>query len=79
MDLCFSLALQVPADELVPGDLVLLEEGDQAPADARILETISLASEEAILTGESVAISKVRSHLKFFLFFSNKKYTQGAV
>lgn len=60
----------MPADELVPGDLVQLEEGDQAPADARILETISLASEEAILTGESVAISKVRTQPLVFLWTS---------
>lgn len=43
---------------LVPGDVILLEAGDAVPADARILECISIKVEEAALTGESVAVSK---------------------
>ena len=49
---------EVDATELVPGDVVLLETGDKIPADARLVESISLATEEASLTGESVPISK---------------------
>lgn len=46
------------ADELVPGDIVLLESGDRVPADLRLLEANNLTSDEAFLTGESVAAEK---------------------
>ncbi len=46
------------ADELVPGDVVLLKTGDIMPADARIVETDGLQVDEAILTGESTAVNK---------------------
>ncbi len=49
---------KVPAPELVPGDLLLLEAGDQIPADARIIESHSLKAQEAALTGESEALEK---------------------
>ena len=46
------------SDELVPGDIILLEAGDAIPADGRILESASLKIEEAALTGESVPVNK---------------------
>ncbi|HEU4522382.1 MAG TPA: cation-translocating P-type ATPase, partial [Thermoanaerobaculia bacterium] len=49
---------RVPAAELVPGDIVLLEEGDTIPADARVLESTALQTAEAALTGESLPVSK---------------------
>ncbi len=49
---------QLPARELVPGDIVLLPAGDRVPADLRLLEAINLKTEEAILTGESHAVTK---------------------
>ena len=49
---------QVPAAELVPGDVVLLEAGDRIPADGRLLEAASLEVEEAALTGESLPVRK---------------------
>ena len=48
----------VKSEELVPGDIILLEAGDAVPADARIIECASLKVEEAALSGESVPVSK---------------------
>ncbi|WP_226574099.1 cation-translocating P-type ATPase [Acuticoccus sediminis] len=48
----------VPAHEVVPGDIVLLEAGDRVPADMRLLEASRLAADESMLTGESVAAGK---------------------
>jgi Ca2+-transporting ATPase len=48
----------VLAAELVPGDIILIEEGDTVPADARLLETTALQTAEAALTGESLPVSK---------------------
>ncbi len=48
----------IPARELVPGDIVLLEAGNFVPADVRLLEAINLRIEEAALTGESVPVQK---------------------
>ena len=48
----------IPAEELVPGDIVLLESGDKIPADLRLVETKNLRTEEAALTGESVPTDK---------------------
>ena len=49
----------VPSEELVVGDVVLLEAGDAVPADGRLLESASLKIEEAALTGESVPVTKL--------------------
>ncbi len=51
--------ISVPSEELVVGDIVLLEAGDAVPADGRILESASLKIEEAALTGESVPVTKI--------------------
>lgn len=48
----------IDADQLVPGDLILLEAGDFVPADARLLHSSSLKVEESALTGESVPAEK---------------------
>ncbi len=48
----------IPAAELVPGDVVLLGEGDIVPADCEILEASSMLVDESALTGESVAVAK---------------------
>ncbi|MGN1472520.1 MAG: calcium-translocating P-type ATPase, PMCA-type [Eubacteriales bacterium] len=50
--------ITVRSEELVPGDIILLEAGDSVPADCRILECASLKIEEAALTGESVPVEK---------------------
>ncbi len=49
---------QIPARELVTGDVVMLQVGDRVPADLRLLETVNLQTEEAALTGESQAVTK---------------------
>lgn len=48
----------IPSDELVAGDIVLLEAGQQVPADLKLLETVNLKIDEKALTGESVSVEK---------------------
>src|ERR671916_1750398 len=48
----------IPATDLVPGDLILVEEGDTIPADARLIKSTALQASEASLTGESLPVSK---------------------
>jgi len=48
----------IPAEKMVPGDIVLLEAGDSMSADVRLLETYNLAADESALTGESVPVDK---------------------
>ncbi|MBP3307937.1 MAG: cation-translocating P-type ATPase [Clostridia bacterium] len=50
--------MSVASEDLVVGDIILLEAGDSVPADARILESASMKIEEAALTGESVPVDK---------------------
>ena len=50
--------LRIEAAQLVPGDIIHLEAGDFIPADARLLQSSSLKSEESALTGESVPSEK---------------------
>jgi P-type Ca2+ transporter type 2C len=49
---------QVGAEDIVPGDVVLLQEGDRVPADGRVIVSANLQIEEAALTGESQAVFK---------------------
>lgn len=53
-----SHEVTVVAEDLVPGDIVILTAGDRVPADARLIESASLRAEESALTGESASVDK---------------------
>src|SRR5690606_29663637 len=53
-----GLVREIPAEELVPGDVVQLAAGDKVPADLRLLRVRELNIDEAALTGESVPVNK---------------------
>ena len=50
--------VSIPAEEIVPGDVLIIETGDRIPADAAIIECKSLQVDESLLTGESVPVDK---------------------
>ncbi|MGH2522128.1 MAG: HAD-IC family P-type ATPase, partial [Anaerolineales bacterium] len=56
--------IEIPAREVVPGDITLLRAGDKIPADARLVEAVNLQIEEAALTGESVPVEKYTAPLE---------------
>lgn len=58
-----GIITHVKSEDLVCGDVIILEAGDAVPADARILECASMQVEEAALTGESVAVTKTEKAL----------------
>jgi Ca2+-transporting ATPase len=55
---------EIPARELVQGDLLFLGAGDRVPADSRMIEAVNLQSEEAALTGESLPVAKTAEALE---------------
>ncbi len=59
-----GLPVEIPAEEVVPGDVVLLKPGSYVPADARLLETGNLSIDESVLTGESMPVFKTSRTLK---------------
>jgi magnesium-transporting ATPase (P-type) len=54
---------EIPSEEVVPGDIVLLESGNKAPADLRLFHAQGLAADESFLTGESMAAEKQTGRL----------------
>ncbi len=56
-------AMSVPSEDLVPGDLVILQAGDRVPADLRLVQASELAIDESTLTGESLPASKLSKPL----------------
>ncbi len=75
----------VPAEEIVPGDVVVLESGDKVPADLRLARVKDLGIDEAILTGESVPVDKATEPVesdaslgdRFCIAFSGTLVTSG--
>ncbi len=53
-----GIQFEIPTKEIVPGDIVLLKQGDKIPADGRIIDAVNLTVDEAPLTGESEAVEK---------------------
>ena len=65
--------MDVPAQDIVPGDIILLEAGDRVPADARLIDASNLKVNEATLTGESVAVDKFTKVIPGELSISERK------
>lgn len=65
--------LRISAQQLVPGDIVLLQAGDQVPADLRLLEVKSLRTDESALTGESVPVDKHKEPLAHDAVLAERK------
>jgi Ca2+-transporting ATPase len=63
----------IPARELVPGDIVLLEAGDRMAADGRLIEVVDLSMDESVLTGESTPASKNTLILAFATPVADRK------
>lgn len=53
-----GIEIRIPGREIVPGDAIILNEGDRIPADATIVESINLTIDESIITGESLPVDK---------------------
>lgn len=65
--------VDIKSSELVPGDIVLLKAGDKVPADMRLIESRTLKSQEAALTGESLPIEKITSSLDVETVLADRK------
>lgn len=53
-----GMEITVPAEKIVPGDIIILEPGDRVPADARLISSTNLEIDESMLTGESTPVRK---------------------
>jgi Ca2+-transporting ATPase len=72
--------IRIPGREVVPDDIILLNEGDRVPADAEVIECSHLTVDESMLTGESVPVQKnekVEANEKSNLVFSGTLVVQG--
>ena len=70
-----SKEIIIPDSELVPGDIILLQEGEKIPADARIIVSNNLKIDQASLTGESIPVYKTSENFIVKIWLSlTKKY-----
>ena len=60
-----GVEVRISTEEIVPGDIVVLREGDKIPADGVLFEAYSFRAEESALTGESLPVNKVKKDLVF--------------
>lgn len=76
----------IPTIQVVPGDLIDLKTGDTVPADIRLLEVINFETDEALLTGESLPVTKVSDEVfnedtgpgnRLNIAFSSSNVTKG--
>ncbi|NMB97599.1 MAG: HAD-IC family P-type ATPase, partial [Clostridiaceae bacterium] len=58
----------ISAENIVPGDIILLEAGDRVPADAILIEAINISADESLLTGESLPVEKSNGNKKMKSF-----------
>lgn len=58
-----GIDIKIPASQVVPGDIIIISTGDRFPADARLVESVNLKAEEAILTGESLPSEKTAAEV----------------
>ncbi|MFH1284247.1 MAG: cation-translocating P-type ATPase [Candidatus Peregrinibacteria bacterium] len=72
-----SQEMEISVKELVPGDLVLLSEGEKIPADLEIIKSYSLRVDESVLTGESAPVYKKKSKGKEGKLFGGTLITAG--
>jgi len=63
---------EIPASQLVPGDIIILHTGEKIAADARIIEAINLQTQEASLTGESMPVKKLTTTFKKILAVADR-------
>ena len=59
-----GIEIIIPDKEVVPGDLVILREGEKIPADSRLISISSLRMDESVLTGESTPVAKISEDMK---------------
>ncbi len=69
---------EIEVKNIVPGDVILVEEGDKCPADAKIIETFGMAADESLLSGESVPVEKgISSNAEIGEIFMGTVITKG--
>ncbi|MBI4449405.1 calcium-translocating P-type ATPase, SERCA-type [Candidatus Woesearchaeota archaeon] len=64
---------KIPAREVVPGDIIIIETGDRVAADLRLIESVELHTQEASLTGESTPIGKIADAIKKICAIGDRK------
>jgi P-type Ca2+ transporter type 2C len=69
--------LRIPAEEVVPGDILILQQGVAVPADARVLRAKDLSADESILTGESSPVPKAARQLRDNIVFRGSFILSG--